>query len=477
VVTVGSVQVVVFFTQQDWQRQQQRTYADMQQAYQALSLGFLEQVYTAERLAGGPQTRRLVKLPLVGELFDDVIVTSGRPPFSGRVYLNPRGAVHRDPDRFPRAAIYEAMAMAPQAVRVPVAGGYCYAIRQGADIAGFLWFRLKTAPPPATLPRWFGPAAVLIGTLVFAVFVFWLVRRWVGRPLQSVVAAASRVGAGDYGARLHPRRGVRELLSVAESFNAMAAKVEGHTAELQTAVREAVQAERQKDRALVVSGRLAAIGTLAAGVAHEINNPIGGMLNAVHRLLQHDALGDKQRQYLLLVQDGLQRVAGTARKLLDFTPRRVVAQPFALVRPVEGARALVDHRLQLQRVALVVDLPADLPRVFGDPQEIQQVLLNLFLNSLDALQVQGAGGRIDVRARSDGGRILLDVDDDGPGMDPKELGRVMDPFFSKKDRPDASGLGMFISYSIIRNHGGEIELESAPGRGFRVRITLPAAPP
>src|SRR5262249_3635608 len=159
--------------------------------------------------------------------------------------------------------------------------------------------------------------------------------------------------------------------------------------------------------------------------------------------LQEPGLNDKQRAYLLLVQDGLARIARTTRRVLDFSPRAVVARPFTVIAAVEGARALVEHRLQRQRVRLLPRLQPATPAVMGDAHEIQQVLLNLFLNSLDALAQQGEGGSITVSSGAVDGRVRILVEDDGPGMDPKELGRVMDPFFSKKDRPDASGLGMF----------------------------------
>ena len=198
------------------------------------------------------------------------------------------------------------------------------------------------------------------------------------------------------------------------------------------------------------------------------------MKNAVNRLLQAPDLGERQRTYLSLVQDGLQRIARTARRLLDFSPRQAAPGRFALASAIDGARALVDHRAQRANVRFEVDVAPGLPPVHGDQHEIQQVMLNLFLNSLDALEGRPEG-RIRVQARAEGGRVLLQVDDDGPGMDPALLGRVFDPFFSSKARPDASGLGMFICYSIVQNHGGEIAVDSRPGEGFRVRIALPAA--
>jgi signal transduction histidine kinase len=476
--TVGSVQLAASITQRDWFRRQANTLID------ATLVSFLQRVYSVERLAtaeaqdSGTRPRELLLNPAIRELFDDVVVTSGLPPYS-TVYLNPRGAVRRDPELFPRAAILASMndAAAADGV-VPAAGGYCLAIRRGDEIGGYLWFRPRGAFVAMNeLPVWFTLVAVLAGTLLFGAVVFWTVRRTVGRPLDAVGAAAARVGAGNYGVRLPALLGLRELDDLVTSFNAMAGKVQGHTSELEQAVRAAVEETKRTERALVVSSRLAAVGTLAAGIAHEINNPIGGMLNAVNRLLAAPDLADKQRTYLQLVHDGLQRVANTARKVLDFSPRQVQAQPFALARAVDGARALVEHRLQQMRVQLRVDLPADLPQVFGDSNEIQQVVLNLVLNSLDALGSRGGGGVIAVRGHAGDGRVHLHIDDDGPGMEPKDLGRVFEPFFSQKDRPDASGLGMFISYSIVRNHGGDIELDSAPGAGFRVHITLPAAAP
>jgi signal transduction histidine kinase len=124
-------------------------------------------------------------------------------------------------------------------------------------------------------------------------------------------------------------------------------------------------------------------------------------------------------------------------------------------------------------VSLDVDLAPGLPSVHGDAHEIQQVMLNLLLNSLDAMEKRG-NGRIAVSARGLADKVHLHVDDDGPGMDPQDLPRVFDPFFSKKERPEASGLGMFISYSIVRNHGGEITVDSRLGEGFKVHIVLPA---
>jgi len=468
---VGAVQLAAHYAQQAWVARQQEAFLDAQ------LVTFLRRVYTAERFVGDErQARNLVEAGLIRELFQDVVVTSGRPPFEGFVYLNPRGAVHRDPDRFPRAEILAGMetARATEGL-VPAAGGYCKAIRKDAEVVGALWFQPFGPPPETTAPVGAALLTILASTSLFGLLAHWLVVRRVVRPLQEVGRAAAALGSGNFGERVSEQLGVRELEVLARAFNAMAARVQGNTDELRDAVARAVEQTRRQEQALVVSSRLAAIGTLAAGIAHEINNPIGGMINAVHRLLQSPGLDDRQRSYLQLVQQGLERVARTSRKVLDFSPRQVDARPFRVADAVDAARSLVEHRIAQQGVAFDCVHGAGVPTVRGDAHEIQQVLLNLYLNSLDALQQKGAGGRIRTRTWSEGGKVHVEVVDDGPGMPREDLGRVTDPFFSRKDRPDASGLGMFMSYSIVRNHGGEMRLDSEPGKGFRVELELPAA--
>ncbi|MBM4059782.1 MAG: HAMP domain-containing protein [Planctomycetes bacterium] len=473
VVTMGVVQFVVHHSQQRWFREQR----DVLSRSVADSIAELERIYAPERLADARQVRDLILSPTVHELYDDVVVTSGRPGFEAPIYLNPRGAVHRDPDTFPRAQILEGLVRAREVEgRLPVAGGYCLAIRRDGEIAGYLWFLPKHPPAlPAALPFWTSVAGVAAATVLFGLLLFVAIRRTIGVPLRTLRGAAAAVAGGAYAARVPEHLAGGELAPVVAAFNHMAAQVESHTATLERAVREAVEQAEQKERALVLSSRLASIGTLAAGVAHEINNPIGGMQNAVHRLLQTPDLPERQRTYLLLVQDGLQRIAATARRLLDFSPRQASTGLFAVGAAIERARALVEHRAQKLQVELAVAVDPGLPQVRGDAHEIQQVLLNLLLNSLDALEQQRRRGRVQVRATGEGGKVVVRVDDDGPGMDPADLGRVFDPFFSKKDRPDASGLGMFISYSIVQNHGGEITVDSRPGEGFHVRVVLPGA--
>ena len=477
VLTVGSVQVVVHQAQANWFESQRTA---MRGAVQDAFFNELERVYTPqllrETVRHATVVRRLLRNRSTREVFDDLIVTSGRPPYEG-VYINPHGAVHRDPDGFDLDAIAVGMGRARDTDDlVPVDKGFCYALRQQGEAVGYVWFRPKFLPRlPGTMPLWTSIAGVFASMLLFGLVLFWLTRRTVGRPMQAVSEAAQAVAAGRYDVRLPEQRNVPELQPLVATFNRMAEQVENHTGELQGAVRDAVAATQQKERALVQSSRLATIGTLAAGVAHEINNPIGGMQNAINRLMQAETLTDKQRVYLELVRDGLQRVARTTRRMLEFAPKDAEPAAFDVRTAIDGAHALVEHRCSQTGVAFAVEAPDDLPDLHGDAHEIQQVMLNLFLNSLDAIGERG-NGAITVTCSTLDDMVRIVIADDGPGMAKHNLARVFDPFFSEKDRPDASGLGMFISYSIVQNHGGTMRVDSEQGQGFRTVIDLPTAP-
>ncbi len=428
--------------------------------------------------SGGEQVdANWVRRALAGEgleswLSDVYVWTGSRIGAPALVELNPLGAVDRERTPAVLAALREGMQAAlARRGEVAVDDGYCIPLEAGNILAG-VWY-VPNVPSP-TLSFGLLAGALLVSTLVFAAVGFFLIGRSVVQPLRALGGAARRIGAGDYTARLAEVPRPAELDGVIGAFDAMADRVRRHTTELEEAVAAATAEAQRKERALLVSSRLAAIGTLAAGIAHEINNPIGGMLNAVRRLEQRTDLGERDRVYLGLVRDGLERIAGIARRVLEFSPRAVTAKPFAARAAVEAARALVAHRFAHSRIELQIELPDDLPQVVGDLHEIQQVFLNLFLNAADALETVERERRIRVTGRAEGNFVLLEVADNGPGVEPDLLPRILDPFFSSKDRPDASGLGLFICFSIVRNHEGQMELDSRPGEGFRVTLRLPS---
>lgn len=411
-------------------------------------------------------------------VFRDVMVSSGAAAGTeGLVDLNPMGAVHRRSADFSLEEVREGILAAKRdGVHVPAAGGWCVPVEIAGRVQLGAWY-VPVVPTPQPMPTAFFAVPVLLSTALIAVLAYFGLGRSIVRPLQGLGRAAARVGAGEQQVRVERVPGAPELNVLVDSFNSMASKVAGHREELEREVQRATEEASRRERAMVMSSRLAAMGTLAAGIAHEINNPIGGMMNAVHRLSQRPDLDERSRTYLGLVSEGLERVASIARRVLDFSPRQLEVAPFRVEDAVEGARALVEHRCRAQQVELRLALADDLPQPEGDRHEIQQVLLNCLINSLNALGNRSAEpGWIEIRAEPAEDAVLLVIRDNGPGVDADTAARVMDPFFSGTEDPGASGLGLFISYSIVANHGGDMEVVSAPGEGFEVRIRLPLAP-
>jgi signal transduction histidine kinase len=227
--------------------------------------------------------------------------------------------------------------------------------------------------------------------------------------------------------------------------------------------------QRAMERELAVRERLASIGLFTAGVAHEINNPLEGIGNYLG-LLEADALpADNRRRYLALVQHGFARIRDLVRDLLRFARPESASARVDLAQVVSSAGKLVAYSGALKDVALEtqgLERPLEL---LGDAGRLEQVLVNLLLN---AGKAQQGRGRILLRARELPGENALElaVEDDGPGIPPENLSRIFDPFFSTGE---GSGLGLAVSYGIVRAHGGTIAAENRPGGGARFVLRLP----
>jgi signal transduction histidine kinase len=249
---------------------------------------------------------------------------------------------------------------------------------------------------------------------------------------------------------------------------------DGHISHVVTLARDVTEQHAAQLRA-VRAERLAAVGELAGQVAHEVNNPIA-IISAKARLLLRDGreqLPSKAAQEIVKIADLTDRVARIAQGLLSYC------------RPAPGARLALDVRLPVRRalayvearaadagVTIVDELPAAAPYAHANAAELEQVFLNLFLNALDAMP---AGGELRVHADSSPAMLAVHVRDTGHGIDPGIRGRVFEPFLTTKGG-QGSGLGLSICQGLVRSHGGDIRIESEPGQGTSVTVTLPAVP-
>ncbi len=372
-----------------------------------------------------------------------------------------------------------------------VEGGRAVPIFVGGQIWGGCWFRLKPPPLSTNLVTAYFVPAFLGSTILISIATFLALRRFVLDPVRRLAQASREVASGDYSVRLAESAAQDELSELVRRFNAMTGQVETLNTNLAGEVRRQTEQARRAEAAAMTQRRLAAMGELAAGIAHEINNPLGGLLNAVERLQRGDLEGLKRARYFELLQSGLERIQRTVGQLLRFTPRSASSVALSLLEPVEDALALVRHRAQRQNVAMVLSdgiqsgpdelhrRLARLPKLQGEPHELAQAVLNLLVNALDALEEKNpqGGGSIDVRLAQEGAELLIEVRDDGPGVAEEELPRVADLFYTTKAPGKGTGLGLGILHQVVARHAGRVELHSKPGAGFTACVYLPIATP
>jgi two-component system NtrC family sensor kinase len=225
---------------------------------------------------------------------------------------------------------------------------------------------------------------------------------------------------------------------------------------------------------LIQAEKMAAIGRLAASVAHEINNPLQAIHNSLHLSL-HERLGeDKRLQYLTMAQAEVQRLIEIVQRMLDFyRPSRGGVVPTHVNSVLENVLALAQKRLQHGDIQVHTDLNTDLPLIPMVSDQISQVVLNIVINAVDAMP-SGGDLWLETGMSRDGEWVLVSFRDTGPGMSADQMANLFEPFYTTKS--DGTGLGLAISYGIIERHGGEIEVQSPSGEGAKFVVKLPVHP-
>jgi two-component system NtrC family sensor kinase len=333
-------------------------------------------------------------------------------------------------------------------------------------------------------------AGFSLGFIVIAsLFVSFFVHRLVYVPLRDLETGAKRLSSGNLEEPI-PVRSEDEFGQLAASFNAMTAALRnsqaelrewGHTLEQKVATR--TQELRVAEAEAARGEKLASVGLLAAGIAHELNNPLTGILTFSHLLREKMPDGSPEAEDLDLVIRETKRCAAIIRRLLDFAREKAPEKKFAdLNQIIEDTVRIIERPAHLRDIEIALDLDRSLPPAWVDADLIKQVIMNVLVNAQHAIEEKGS---ITVRSRlfpepkspEPGAEAVpmaeLSVIDTGCGIPEKNLRRIFDPFFTSKEVGKGTGLGLSVSHGIVRAHGGTIEVDSKVGEGSTFRIYLP----
>jgi two-component system NtrC family sensor kinase len=299
--------------------------------------------------------------------------------------------------------------------------------------------------------------------ILVAIGVSYLFARQVSGPIRQMVEASKEVAAGNLTTRVDVQTN-DELHFLADSFNDMAESIQKRDQDLKDyATQRIMQSEK-----------LALVGQLSANIAHELNNPLQGIVTFSHLLLEENERIDSD------TQESLEKIVGQAdrcrdiiRGLLDFARQRPPDKSFySLNTIVENCASLVEKQALFQNINLVRRLQPDLPMAYIDPSQIERVFMNLIINAAEAMD---GGGKLVISTveNKDTKQIEIAFSDTGQGISEENLKRIFDPFFTTKDVGHGTGLGLAISYGLVRSHKGSIQVESKLGKGTTFTVSLP----
>lgn len=339
-------------------------------------------------------------------------------------------------------------------------------------------------------------AATILTIVVAALTILVLMSfvRYITKPLRMLVQVTDQVGHGDLTQRV-PVDQKDEIGQLARTFNKMIESLKMSRDEIEmynrTLEEKIIQGTLKLEEAqaqLVQSEKMSAIGQLAAGVAHELNNPLGGILGYAQFTLEKmkKSVGDSEPtkeqntyiRYLTDIETQARRCKAIVQNLLRFSrsSRTTDFEATDCNQVLRDTITFVEHQLHMNQIELVTDLDEDLPSVQGNPGQLQQVFTNLIINAMHASPPES---KISVSSRFSpalgefGGTVELSVHDRGSGISPENVNKIFEPFFTTKEVGKGTGLGLSVSYGIIKDHGGEIKVDSVPGEYTTFSVILP----
>lgn len=318
----------------------------------------------------------------------------------------------------------------------------------------------------------------IVSVVLLSFLLSLLITRFVNRPIDRLLTATKQAADGNLD-QVVSIRSHDELGALSESFNNMITElkrsrdaIEGWTQTLEHRVQERTQELQQVQDQLIHAGKMAALGELAAGVAHEINNPLTGVLTFSSLLLKKVDENHPWKKDLETIVQQTSRCRNIVKGLLDFArQRKPDKKQWDIHTLIERTISLVEQQAPFQNIKIVKEFNTNLPMLYVDGDQIQQVFMNIILNAGDAMARKG--GILTVKTEAKDGIAEVSFTDTGAGISKEHLTKLFDPFFTTKETGKGTGLGLAISYGIIQSHNGDIKVESDEGTGSTFRVKLP----
>lgn len=306
----------------------------------------------------------------------------------------------------------------------------------------------------------------LVIIIFLSVFVNTRLALRIAQPLRRLEGITRKVAAGDFSERVEVT-GQDEIASLEESFNKMEEKLK----DARQALVEKIQLLREKQSQLVEAEKHASVGVLAYGIAHEINNPLTSVLTFSNLLLEQTSAESPHYEQLRIMARETEKVRVIVKQLLQYSREVTLTKmPTNLHEVIREAAEVLKSQDVFRHILLEEHVDPSLPEVPADRVQIGQVVSNILLNAAQAITPPGT---VTIRTRQDAEVVEIEISDTGPGIAPDDISKVFDPFFTTKDPGKGTGIGLALSYTIVKKHGGTIRVASEPGQGARFTIGIP----
>lgn len=354
----------------------------------------------------------------------------------------------------------------------------CHYHSQDRELNGILDVQISLKNRMAQVDVFRNYFVILTCVLLVLLFValLLLTKRLIITPVNVLLEHQRRISAGDLTSCIEdtPRDELGELArganEMTRSLKASQDEIRNWTNTLEARVGERTEQIQKMQSTLARSERLASLGKLVAGIAHEINNPLTGILMFSSMAGETPGIDKQLKDDLSTITRETERCAGIVKGLLDFGRESIPHKTFTSINSIlNKTLALIEHQTLFQNVKIIREYDFDLPELEVDPNQLEQVFMNIFINGSQAMPT---GGELSIRSWQEEPWIMVTISDSGCGIPGENLERIFDPFFTTKDQ-QGTGLGLSVSYGIVENHGGDIRVESSIEKGTAFTVRLP----